>query len=95
MELQAYLRILRRRGWIIILVALLAAGSAVGFSKLQTPIYKASIKLSVEPARLDWGLTSTLKENLRNYVMRLQTHQMAEKVISRAELDMNSDQFLQ
>jgi len=95
MELQNYLRILRKRGWIILLVALLAGASAVGFSKLQTPLYKASIKLSVEPARLDWGLSNVLKDILRNYVLRLKTHTTAQKVIGRAQLDMNSYAFLE
>ena len=95
MELQAYLRILRKRGWIILLVAILAGASAFGFSKFQTPLYKASIKLSVEPARLDWGLSNTLKDILRNYVLRLGTHTMAQKVINRAQLDMNSYAFLE
>lgn len=95
MELQDYLRILRKRGWIILLVAILAAGSAVGLSKLQTPLYKASIKLSVEPARLDWGLSNTVKDILRNYVLRLKTHTMAQKVIDRAQLDMNTYAFLE
>ena len=38
MEISDYLRILRKRGWIIIAVALVAAGSAYAFSKMQTPI---------------------------------------------------------
>ena len=56
MEITDYLRILRKRGWIIVAVAIIAAASAYGFSKIQTPIYSASVKLSVVPARAtDWG----------------------------------------
>jgi len=55
MDLSDYLRILRKRGWIAIVVAAVAAISAFGFSKLQTPVYSASMKLSVNPARADWG----------------------------------------
>ena len=93
MELRDYLKIVRRRGWIILVVALIAALTAVGVSKLQTPTYKASIRLSAEPARLEWGLTNTIKDILRSYVVRLNTHDMAQNVIDRAQLDMSTDEL--
>ena len=46
MEIRDYFRILRRRGWIILLVAALTTAAALGVSKLQTPIFKAGIKLT-------------------------------------------------
>lgn len=95
MELRDYLRILRKRGWIILVIAALAAAGAFGFSRLQAPVYRASIKLSVEPARYDWGLSNTVKDILRNHVLNLRTHTMANRVIERAQLDMNSYQFLE
>ncbi len=94
MELTDYLRIFRKRGWIVILVALVAAASAFGFSKLQTPVYSASVKLSVNPARADWGLSITTKDLLRNYVENIRTHKMAQEVIDRAQLDMNTTALL-
>jgi len=94
MELRDYFRIIRKRGWIILVVALLAAVAAVGFSKLQTPVYRASIQLTVEPARLDWSLSQTLKDALNNYVVRLNTHKMAKKVIERAQLGISADELL-
>ena len=93
MDLRDYLRIIRKRGWIIVVVAVIAAAAAVGVSKLQTPIYRASIQLSVEPARLDWGLSNTIKDLLRSYVLRLDTHKMAQQVIDRAQLDMSTDEL--
>jgi capsular polysaccharide biosynthesis protein len=94
MELTDYIRILRQRGWIIILVALIAAGSAYGVSKLQTPVYSASTRLSVEPARPDWGLSSTLKDLLRGYTEQIKTHTVAQEVIDRAQLDMQTIDLL-
>lgn len=93
MELRDYLRILRKRGWIIIAVALIAAAAAVGVSKLQTPIYKATIQISVEPARLDWGLSNVIKDIMRSYVVRLTSHSLAQEIIDRAQLDMNTDEL--
>ncbi len=95
MELTDYLRILRKRGWIIIVVAIIAAGSAYAFSKMQTPIYSAGVKLSVVPARAtDWGSSNSLKDLLRNYAENIRTHTMAQEVIDRAQLDMSTANFL-
>lgn len=99
MEISDYIRILRKRGWIVLVVALVAAASAYGFSKMQTPIYSAQVQLSVNPARLDWGLSNTLKDLLRNYATNIRTHSMAQKIIERpggdvGPLDMKSDELL-
>ncbi len=95
MEINDYLRILRKRGWIILVVAAVAAASAFGFSKMQTPIYSASVKLSVVPARAtDWGSNNSLKDLLRNYAENIRTHTMAQVVIDRALLDMNTTTLL-
>jgi capsular polysaccharide biosynthesis protein len=93
-ELQDYLNILRKRGWIIILTACITAASALGFSLVQTPKYRATAKLSVNPARADWGLVGAAKNLLRNYTMNMTTHKTAQKVIDRAELDMSTDDLL-
>ena len=95
MEISDYLRILRKRGWIILVVALVAAASAFGFSKMQTPIYSAKVKLSVVPARAtDWGSSNSLKDLLRNYAENIRTHTMAGKVIDREQLDMDTTTLL-
>jgi len=95
MELRDYFRILRRRGWIILLVAVLTAAAALGFSKLQTPIYKARVKLSVMPARADFGLKEATKDLLNNFVINIKTHRLANRVIDRAQLDMSSYDLLE
>lgn len=94
MELTSYLRIFRKRGWIVILVAVVAAVSAFGFSRLQTPVYSASVKLSINPARADWGLSNVTKDLLRNYAENIRTHTMAQEVIDRAQLDMDTTALL-
>ena len=94
MELTDYLRILRKRGWIVLVVAFVAAVTAFGVSRLQTPVYSASVKLSVNPARADWGLSNTTKDLLRNYAENMRTHKMAQEVIDRAKLDMDTSTLL-
>jgi capsular polysaccharide biosynthesis protein len=94
MELRGYLEILRRRWWIIIAVAVLAAVMAFGISKVQTKVYRATARISAVPARPDWGLSNSAKDLLRNFVNNINTHDMANQVIARAQLDMNSYDLL-
>lgn len=94
MELRAYLDILRRRGWIILATALLAMVLAVGLSVVQTKIYRATARISAVPARPDWGLGNSAKDLLRNFVNNINTHDMANRVISEARLDMSSYDLL-
>jgi capsular polysaccharide biosynthesis protein len=93
-ELQEYVQILWRRGWIILLVALIGGASALFFSLQQTPVYSASIALSVQPARADWGLSNVIKELLRSYAENIRTYTVAMEVIDRAQLDMTADRLL-
>lgn len=91
MELQDYLKILRKRGWIIVLAAIITAVSAYGFSKLQTPEYKGYTKLHFRPARADWGLQSAAKESLPSFREMIESDQTIRKVIERLQLDISTD----
>ncbi len=95
MELREYLEILRKRGWIILVTAVLCAVAGFLFSGLQEPMYRASIQVRVEPARIDWGNVNAVKTLLRSYQVLIYSHQIAQKVIERAQLDMTTDQLLQ
>jgi len=94
MEFREYWNIARKRGWIIILVAVVAAVAALGVSRIMPNIYEATIQLSVEPARPDWGLNQATKDLMRSYTFNIQSHSMTQKAIDRAQLDMTTDQFL-
>ena len=94
MELSDYLRILRQRGWVIILVAVLTAGAAFGFSKMQTEVYKSSLRLLVFPSRTDLGQSLAAKELLRSYEQWLRSGYRAQRVIDILQLDMRSEQLL-
>ncbi len=85
MELSRYVALLWKRGWIIVLVMAIAAVSAYGFSRMQTPIYRASVQISINPARPDWGLAQTAKTMLRNYTINMTTRTWAQKVIDESQ----------
>lgn len=88
MNLLEYGRVLLRRGWIIALAVLITCSSAYFYSQTQTPQYKATQKVAIQPARNDFGLVETLRILLRSYVEYLNTDLRAGAVIERLELDM-------
>lgn len=88
MELNDYIRILRRRGWLVLLLAGLTAAAAFGFSKAQTPIYKSTGRMLVQPARTDFGQSQAVKALLRSYVQWLDSDYRAAAVIDKLQLDM-------
>jgi capsular polysaccharide biosynthesis protein len=94
MELRDYLRILRQRGWIILVTAVLTAAAAFGFSKMQTEVYKSTLTLLVRPARTDFGQSQAAKELLGNYELWLNSTYQAQQVIDILQLDMTAEQLL-
>lgn len=93
MEIGNYLRILRRRWWIVVLAVLLTATSAYVFSKLQYPLYKSKAEIVIEPARPDWGLAQAAKMVLRTYMTVADSDQWAQKVIDRLQLNRKPEQL--
>ena len=88
MELKDYVRILRKRGWIILLLAALTAAAAFGFSQLQTVEYKSLIQVSVTPERIDNGTLLATKAILRGFRAYIDSENFAAQVIQRLGLDM-------
>jgi len=89
-----YARILRQRGWLIILLAVLTAVAAFGFSKIQTPVYESNLRILVQPARTDFGQAQAAQQLLRGYVQWLNSSYRAAKVIDELKLDMTPNQLL-
>jgi capsular polysaccharide biosynthesis protein len=93
-EIREYWKIAVKRGWIVLLVAVIAAVAALGVSLVMSETYQATIQLSVNPARADWGLSQATKDLLRNYVLNIKSHSMTQEAINRAQLDMSTYDFL-
>lgn len=94
MDLSDYLRVIRQKGWLIILLSLLTAAAAFGFSKIQTPVYESSLRLLVQPARTDFGQAQAAKQLLRGYVQWINSSYRARAVIDQLSLDMTPGQLL-
>lgn len=88
MILLDYGRIFIRRAWIIVLLAILAAGGAYYLAKQQQPIYRSVQTVLIQPARSDNGLTLSSKELLNNYSLYLNSTYTAAKVIDQLQLDI-------
>jgi capsular polysaccharide biosynthesis protein len=93
MEIGDYIRILRKRWWIIVVAVVLTAGSAFVFSKLQNPEYTSTAEIVIEPARPDWGLAQAAKILLRTYMTVADSDQWAQQVIDRLQLSMLASQL--
>ena len=93
MNLVEYGSILLRRGWIMILLAAIAAGSAFFLSRLQTPVYRATQTVLIQPARADLGLTESATRLVRSYAVWLDSDQVAADVIDTLRLDMTPGQL--
>src|SRR5512147_1602273 len=93
MELRDYLRILRKRGWIILLTTLLTAAAAFGFSQMQTVEYKSSISVFVSPDRIDNGTLLATKQILRGFRAYIDSTNFAGQVKNKLQLDMLAEQL--
>ncbi len=60
-------QVLRRRWWVVLGMAIVAAGAALLYSLLQTPLYRARAELVVLPNRADWGLRMYLEAQMRAF----------------------------
>jgi len=88
MELGDYIRILRKRWWIIVVAVLLTAGSGSVFSELQHPEYTSTAEIIIEPARPDWGLAQSAKMLLRTYMTVADSDKWALLVINDDDLQL-------
>jgi capsular polysaccharide biosynthesis protein len=88
MELNDYIRIIKRRWWIILLTTVLTAGAAYAFSKMQEPVYKSSVRLLIT-SRPDFGQTQAAQALVRDYAAWLRSSYRASDVIDDLQLDMD------
>lgn len=95
MDLREYANVLIRRGWIVIVVAIVGALAALGFSRIQTPVYRSTITMSVQPSRSsDYGQSLAIKNLMRLYGQQMQTKSIAQQVIDQLQLDIPPEKFL-
>jgi capsular polysaccharide biosynthesis protein len=93
MELADYIRIIRKRWWIIAVAVVLTAASALVFGELQDEEYTSTVEIIIEPARPDLGLTQSTKWLLRTYMTVADSNKWAQKVIDALDLSMTDQEL--
>jgi capsular polysaccharide biosynthesis protein len=93
-----YWRILRRRGWIIVLLTIIGLVGMLGVGLLQTPKYRSTIRLFVVPARPDYNLFLAGKNMLSQIALEVRNPSLAEKVVEqllgRARSSVEEDKYI-
>ena len=90
MNLGEYVRILVRRGWIMLLLAVITAAGAYLLTRDQTPVYRASQTVLIQPSRSDFGLTEASRLLLNPLVVAINSQQIAQEIIDELQLDMTA-----
>ncbi len=93
MQLKDYWSVVTKRWWVMALVALVAAGTAYGYSKLERPIYRATALVRLEPARLDWGLTMSGQAVMRQWAQLIRAAPILNKVNDELQLHQSLEQL--
>lgn len=68
MQIKDYLNVLRKRWWVVLLVAFSAACAAYGISKLQSPLFRSRAIYQITFNRLDTGGNAFADKLLNSYV---------------------------
>lgn len=94
MELKDYWRIIIQRGWIVVLAAVLTAGSAFLWSRAQPPEYRATAVVLVRADSLDFGRLQASKQILASFSQRIRSEETAFVVVDQLKLDLNPYEVL-
>lgn len=99
MEFLKYWRILRKRLWLLIMMALVGTGSAIFYTAQQPPIYRSTTTLLLSPASgqgslLPGAATEATSQLAQTYNHYLKTQMFAELVIAREGLALSAAEFV-
>jgi len=90
MELREYVRILWQRGWIAVVLVVLAAGAAYLYSERQTPVYEASVRIVMRPERADMDLGQSIGVTLLSLAGDMSSFSFLEQALSDAQVEGTS-----
>jgi capsular polysaccharide biosynthesis protein len=95
MQLQDYIRIIRKRWWIVALVPVIAAVSAYAFSKMQTPLYRSQARYVVLFNRLDTGGNIFAGQILSAYINSVNRPDRMQAVANQLQLDKSGQALME
>jgi len=88
MSPREYLHIVAKRWWLIAATTVIGLVVGVVLTQSMTPVYRSAIRISVNPARPDYGTALTVNNLLSNYSIKLTTVTLAQAVVDRLRLDI-------
>lgn len=94
MALTDYVRILVRRGWIMLILAVLTGGAAFLISRGQLPVYRSTQLVLIQPSRADLGLAEASVRLVTPLTVYLNSRERAQDIIETLRLDMTPDELL-
>ncbi len=78
MDLDAFARMILRRGWLAVVLAGLGIGAGLAIGWVQAPLFEATTRNALSPARpADLGQNQAVREIMPSYIEDLRTHDMA------------------
>ena len=102
LSLRDVLRTVWKRLWVVVLVALVFVGAAVGLSLLQTPVYEASAKVLVSQELGGDAQAGNLASNVeglqqivQTVIVQIEIRPVAEEVIRRLGLQASPEGILE
>ncbi len=78
----------------MLLLAIIVGGSAYFFSRQQTPVYRATQFVLIQPSRTDFGLTEASRLLLNPLAVYLNSQVRAQEIIDTLRLDMTAGQLI-
>jgi capsular polysaccharide biosynthesis protein len=78
---------------VVVIAAVTAAGFALLYARLQTPVYRSSVRLELS-GRFDYGAQLTVERSLRPLAQRVRTTEVAREVDQRLRLDLGPERLL-
>ena len=94
MQIKEYWNVLRKRWWLIALVAMSAAVAAYGISKVQTPLFRSQATFQVLFNRLDTGGNMFVSNLLNSYVGLVYQPDQMQAISDQLGLDIQSGEAL-
>lgn len=82
----------RRYWYLLALAGLLGMAAAYASSRVQTPLYRASVLLLARPNRADYSLDLFLKSRLNSFKAVLTSRELAAEVVRRTRVDLSPEQ---
>ena len=89
-----YLDILVKRWWLVGVAAMAGLVAGVILTLITTPMYRSAVKISVNPARPEYGTALTINSLLSNFSLQLTTVHLAQDVVDRLRLDIAPEALL-